>query len=443
MSTIYVSNSATNGYSVGSDSNDGSAKGLSVLTITRGLALASAGDTVKINDGVYSEASFIAPGVANLGITPETAYGVTVRAASGTTRVLHIAAAATGIRVGKIILDAQAAQGYCVTLDSGAAVNVVTISGAAMMNFVVSGLGSTTKARTISLVDGWSATGSGLTAANVAGIDLKPDAASTITINDGNVSLSGNCSTTLVGVNVQAGAGGGTASVTDVAVSLTQTAPAAGNSILGVNLENLSTATADDNTITMSAAGVISLYSGIRVPDDASIACAATVNRNTITGPSGPQTGYSGYGVLIGVDAAGNNTVTAVADENVIVGCNHAILLGGVTSCKARYNTLRDCAYGVVMKHSTSCEYDGNLILNPTINAILFKADTGSLARHNTAVCTADMAAQAVRVTHDGASMSSGCSVKNNLVVCTGSEPADVVLVDTGNAAAFDGNRPK
>ena len=438
MAILYVSNSATNGFAVGDDANSGTDPVSDcVLTITRGLAVAGAGDTIYINDGTYSETSYIAPADANLTITPYSEHGVTVKAASGATRVMHIAAAATGITVGAIALDAQATQDYAITLDSGAAVDAVTLSGTKLLNWTDAGIGSTNKTRALTVTGNWSSSSTGLAVASAYGMVLTPDDAATVNISGGTITMSGNVSGTMSGITILPSAAGCSASVTGTTVSLRQTAAQGSHNMRGINLENLAVANATGCSVTLAADAAISLYYGIRVPDDAAIACVSRVVSNSVTGPGGTQ---AGYGIFFGADGAGNNSVTGEAYNNTVTDCDHAFLMGGATSCKAMSNTIVRPQYGVVLKHSVSMVFAGNTITDPSINGILFKYDTNSAAYYNTVNGGVARSSSLVRVTSDGANHSSGCLIKFNDVVMDDATNAYFTLVDADNAASFDGN---
>lgn len=89
MATLYVSNSAVNGYAVGSDSNDGSSKSTPKLTLTGAQSTASNGDTVVVNDGTYTEATYLS---ASKGLTwqAENTLEVTLKGDAAQSRALHL-----------------------------------------------------------------------------------------------------------------------------------------------------------------------------------------------------------------------------------------------------------------------------------------------------------------------------------------------------------------
>ena len=96
---IYVSPVATNGYAIGSDSNNGLSKQTAKLTVAGALAIAKAGDTIMLNDGAYTEAYFRF--LIALNIQSETDYGA--KLVSTATSVVGIGNAP--VTLGKIIID--------------------------------------------------------------------------------------------------------------------------------------------------------------------------------------------------------------------------------------------------------------------------------------------------------------------------------------------------
>jgi hypothetical protein len=103
-------------------------------------------------------------------------------------------------------------------------------------------------------------------------------------------------------------------------------------------------------------------------------------------------------------------------------------------------NHLERVVYGVVIKHATSCEYSGNLVISPTINGILFKYATDCVAYYNTVIADVARTSGVVRIGADGANNSSGCLVKYNNIIMTDTTNAYFTTVDASNTGTFDGN---
>lgn len=105
MATKYVSQSATNGYLVGADTNDGSTKLLAKLTLESAMAAASNGDTIVLNDGVYTASTFFNV-TKGLTINPETPYGAHLKRNGAQSRVLNVNYVGS-VSLGKLVLDAE------------------------------------------------------------------------------------------------------------------------------------------------------------------------------------------------------------------------------------------------------------------------------------------------------------------------------------------------
>lgn len=105
MATKYVSQTATNGYQVGNDANNGSTKSLAKLTLESAISEASSGDTIVINDGEYVAASFYNI-TKSLTINPENPYGTTLKRTGAQIRVLNINVVGA-VTLGALVLDAE------------------------------------------------------------------------------------------------------------------------------------------------------------------------------------------------------------------------------------------------------------------------------------------------------------------------------------------------
>lgn len=109
MATRYVSQTATNGYIIGVDTNDGLTKGAAKLTLESALSASTAGDTVIINDGLYTPTTLytVANGVT---IQPENAMAVELRGVAGQAAVTNITHSGSGTTtIGPIYVNANGA----------------------------------------------------------------------------------------------------------------------------------------------------------------------------------------------------------------------------------------------------------------------------------------------------------------------------------------------
>ena len=104
MAIVYVSQTATNGYIIGNDSNDGSTKQLAKLTVESAITEASADDEVKGNDGSYSPVTFYTTN-KNLTFSGENAGLTTFAGISGQTRIFHMTTNSHTLAFNSVILD--------------------------------------------------------------------------------------------------------------------------------------------------------------------------------------------------------------------------------------------------------------------------------------------------------------------------------------------------
>jgi hypothetical protein len=133
MPTKYVSKTATNGYAIGSDANDGSTKALAKLTLEAAITAAAAGDIIVINDGTYTAATYYDVAKA-LTINAETDYGVTLKCTGAVAQVIRVGVAGMEIKLGKLIIDAESnASASCVGIN-GTTARTVTLDGTRLTN---------------------------------------------------------------------------------------------------------------------------------------------------------------------------------------------------------------------------------------------------------------------------------------------------------------------
>lgn len=117
MATLYVSQNGLNGYTAGSDANNGTAKGTPKLTVEGAISAAATGDTITINSGVYTHATFFDCGAKALTFVEEVAGTVELRATTNTagTGVIKMATPAAGAMVlPALTINARGIQDYCV-----------------------------------------------------------------------------------------------------------------------------------------------------------------------------------------------------------------------------------------------------------------------------------------------------------------------------------------
>lgn len=125
MTTYYVSQTATNGYVVGADANAGTSKAAPKLTLDAAMTAAANGDTIILNDGVYTSGTFFNV-QKGLTLLPETDYGAVLKRTGAQSRVMNVNYAGA-VTLGKLVLDAEG-NANTAPLTSSAAASITTLS---------------------------------------------------------------------------------------------------------------------------------------------------------------------------------------------------------------------------------------------------------------------------------------------------------------------------
>lgn len=133
MATKYVSQTSTNGYAVGNDANDGSTKLLAKLTLESAITAASPGDTIVINDGTYTAATYFDVAKA-LTINAENSRQVVLKRTGAVGQVIRVGVAGGTINLGALVIDAEAdASASCVGIN-GTTARTVALNGTLLRN---------------------------------------------------------------------------------------------------------------------------------------------------------------------------------------------------------------------------------------------------------------------------------------------------------------------
>jgi hypothetical protein len=351
MATIYVSNSTSNGYQTGSNANSylqAQSTSTPWLTIAHAVAAARAGDTIVVNNGTYSEDSgsgYLSVFVANLTLQPDSglsAYGVTIRAASGgAARVLHVAQAGQGLVVGAVVLDGQSLQTECVSTDSSNQLSSLTFHGTMFQGGAQYGLWVHDCANF--LMDQNCQVVCAPSLNNGAGVHLQPNLshASTDVYSITNCTVSGGSITqnTFYGVYMdQPAVSAATLTVSGNTITLSSSGT---TTLYGIVAPGGPTYSVTANTITVSAsaaATVGGVY--VRTPVAASPG-PATVTGNTIFSTTTSSTGTA-YGILCysgPTFAIGNNTIT-------VTGASSTMSLTAIMGICSSYNSTATSVYG-------------------------------------------------------------------------------------------------
>ncbi|WP_043833943.1 Calx-beta domain-containing protein, partial [Muricoccus aerilatus] len=299
MSTIYVSATAANGIPAGNDTTGDGSRERPWATIDKANAVAANGDTVLLNDGVYSPAKTL---VISNSVTwlPVTDYGATIRGVSGQSRVIGISEDNGGtVTFGKIIIDGINANAALITVNDQATAYTLHLDGTKLVNPVSYGI-------------------QGVSTGTHAHLDLE------------NVQFSG--STALSMINVQALIEG-SVSITGGTVNLPGVARSGFGGIATINADgNDVPVVISGVTANLNAAGASGIYYGIRLTDVAH----PLIEHNDIT-QTGTTSDQIGTTILVTVDPdtpydASNGVIRYNTLRNFIDGDASKLILVGADS---------------------------------------------------------------------------------------------------------------
>ena len=431
MATYYVSNTASNGYAVGSDSNttgQAISKSTPWLTIAHAFSAASTGDTIIVNNGTYVE-SGANPLVQTkqFNLTAQTNGQVIVRASAGAGTILAILSGSSGSVYTGIVFDAQGISYDCVSSNYGTQFAALTFTACQWNNYTqygltvndcqnctINGAWSSSNASGLSTAAGstcsalylegasyagnvYNVTGGTITATVGVNVTFQGIQCNTNGQNTGTWNISGTSvivTQTVATTNLTFGiyfSGTGTGNVCNVSnclVSVT-TAGSAGHSVYGIYLRAI---TASDNctgnTVSVSASVSIAqpIY-GIWCEN----ATAYTVTGNTVTMALAVTSGNDCEGITIGCIVSpytvatsclvAYNTVTSPTAYPVVQN-GHGICIGvdadsspgGVNTlnvAKVLGNTIVGGNHGILCGWQTGVTLASNIVSKTNIGVIV------------------------------------------------------------------------
>jgi hypothetical protein len=449
MANIYVSKTATNGYAVGDDSRNratAASKSTPVLTVTRANAVALAGDTIIINDGTYSEVAAVAVGVANVTINSENDYQVTIQAASGTGNVILQYTVGTGLTLGKIIIDAQYTQSYCVQQSSTNTTNDLTFNGTYLINFKTYALYGT-RAKNVTFDNNWKIE-SVVRAQYSVGIKLTTDTTGTVTVQNGTYDLdsyNSSVSGWVMCADFENTAVGG---ATLIVNNCTSTHGGSGNltaSIYGIRATGFSSYEINDNALSQTTVNSSGSAVGILIMPSAIASKKCWIYDNVVDCNS-PATNTSVTGYAIGVGEDGDTGINA----NLINGlwihgndlkrANHLLFVGNETGAVVTGNKVDDGIIGVIGKRTVGGLFTGNIVKNVTTGGSLRnKAGTNDVFANNTVILTT---ANGIGMLSNasGATASIATKFVNNIIYMDGVEATASQVDNDSSTAVFSNN---
>ena len=445
MATIYVNltqaagGTLTNGYGYGDDARDratAASKTTPVATITRAEAVAVDGDTIVINDGTYTEATYVNVNIPNLTFNAENDHQVTLQQGGGQARVINVPSnLGTGLTIGKLVIDAEGLTGKSIT--TGSQAPNISFAGTKFINVGTQGVFQGTLIGSMSFTDGWSIEGAAVGSRMVY---WQPGAAATFTMTDGEVTMDGATLTNGTGIiDCRPSITGCAATITDNIITVDNMGATSFRCLMtqGTQIVSIENNTVTNGTMT---AGAI----GIDVSRDATVSCTqAHVRNNTVSmAHDGTTTGTATFGIIVGEDndTAVSNTITGIdVTGNTVTGTNHGIILGNVTGGKCYGNTITTSVLAQVGKNTTNCLFGGAYITQCSGAALRAKGGNGDVHGNNTHIVSTGFDGNSCQADTAGVVVSTGVIYQNNHIY-SDVTIAKFVETDAGSDATFQYN---
>ena len=304
MTTYYVSNTATNGINVGSDSSDGS-QTTPFLTLDKALAVATDGDTIYINNGTYSSAGGTFDITKAVDIQSVVDGGATLVGTGGQSPINIDVTSGGTVTLGAINIDAQNSAN-AIALQSESRVYTLDMEGTHLLNatgYAVAGEGSTHANITANNVTFAADVSQGM-------IGLPSLATGNVNIEGGTVTIADQLDGTIVSGSGQNGSSAialidATAaagvSVHVSGVTANTTTDALDSVAAGLTIMNIANAIVENNNITVAGSSAtardIEISYDLAAPLDSS---GAIVRNNTL------QNFNAGGGILVMVGSDGS-----------------------------------------------------------------------------------------------------------------------------------------
>jgi len=440
--TIYVSNSSSNGYAIGNNSNtytQAQNKSTPKLTVAGGISVAQSGDTIVINNGTYVESSYLNPGVSNLTINPESDYGVTVQV-SGTPSYIFVPTTA-GLTIGKIILDGQNIANEII--HPGAVFSGLTINGTRMLNFKQFAIDDVGRMTNLTMTGGWFIQTT--TSTNSAdGINLSLGN-STNSITNGTINITTSASG-VAGILVGTTVANNNTNISNLSINIVQTNSS--NTSSGIIVLGSTSAIISNNNLTISGG---SSNDGISVPSSTTIQNTSTnIHDNTVLAISGTSPG--GHGIIVGNDSTtpGAGIVGPLVYKNTVTGFNHGMgFFCGVSNGIMSQNIVNKGTnsgggtIGFILKQGNNNLIASNIVTGGpmTGGSLRSKADTNGSFINNTVIVDTT-SAEPIYVTTDpnNSKNTTGEYYSNNIIFVASGITSSVEDVDASNTSSFSNN---
>ena len=453
MTVLYVSQTAANGLSVGSDGGNGSADS-PFLTLDRALTAANGGDEIKLNDGNYTPASTLTVS-KSVSISSLTSFGATVTAAAGQSSIFKIANRST-VTFGDVTLDANRTASACIDVSGQTQTCGLRLVGTNLLHAVNAGVDGGTGPTAVNITTNgatFSATGA------KSFIALKNLAAGAIKIIGGSVTITNQAGDAGGVIDVDASAVGPTVSVHSVTASITgdgENVRDYGSRHYGILLANVPNADVQGNTITISDPSQFATAVPVCVWNDSYHplnASGATIANNTLRSLAAGggmiiEVGFDGdpgaafYGLSGNAKISGN---TGIGDADSQAGGLHGIYVGWQAGGQVFDNLIQYADYAYCFKgdYGTTNVYD-NRDLDTGAKIYYQKGGSGVAFYDNASVEEAgynpwSVFVDAVPLRTGGTQDAFGGSAYGNTFETNNAEPRNVDVL-AGSSESFNDN---
>lgn len=439
----YVSQSAVNGYPVGSNANDGLTPEAPWLTLDHAITNSPSGSVIAINDGTYAAATtFYSVTSKSLTLRAQRRGQVTLQAQAGQSRIINFSSGvADTLTTDGINFHGQNNTQAAVTIGSGSVAVKLTVN---LRNGDMSGMSqrlvfsNSQKNLDLSL---FNMTASG-TWAGLNLVQVLAHEAGAISINGLEVNGAMTNSSTKNVVDYRSVTGVGAVSISNLTGSVSTSS---GASVFnGVSVSNIDGAVIDSCNLSLtSGAGVNGALYQIKC-DSASL----SANGGRIANCRGHNGLDGGYCAVYGQDASsvGNN----LQNDGIISGCVltanpeasgpiHGLMLGYGTGGEVYENQIAGAALATIAKQQVGGEFRDNTISGAVSEAIRSKGSTGTAWRFNTVNLAEGGDGVNVDANDSPATDSTDIFIEDNTFNIDAT-PSGVVAVATGSDAAFTGN---
>ncbi|WP_159350360.1 beta strand repeat-containing protein [Roseomonas harenae] len=464
MSSFYVSATAANGIAAGNDQTGNGSRERPWATIGRARMAAANGDTVYLNDGIYSPSDGVYAPAKTLEISNSVSwmgvrdYGATIRGVAGQSRVVGISEDQAGtVTFGKINIDGANGTTSLITLNSQASTYGIRLDGTRLLNptsYGIQGTSSGTRAR-ISLNNVQFSASSALSMLNVSSM-----LAGGVTIQGGSVNIASAWRSGFGGIaTVNANAAGVSASISGVVANLTATGTSAtGNGAglyYGIRLTDVAAPLIENNNITQNGTSVDQIGSTVLVTYDRLNpfnVSGGIIRYNTLRNYID---GGAGKIILVGADSDPGDSVRNYANNFQIYGNSgfgdqgaesaklHGILVGWQTGAKVYDNSMDYTSLAYVMKGMSgqTLVFD-NTDTHTSSKSLYQKGGTGVQFLYNTSYQTGDLSPDIINIGDASSAIynANNATVIGNSLVYTGTPDSFLTVSPGSSIATISGN---